>query len=59
MKIVYEYSHLGGSEILEVRYPKENNEIYKVIKGIKASRTKISNEKTSLVNLVYSPRDLK
>jgi len=21
MKIVYEYSHLGGSEILQVRYP--------------------------------------
>ena len=29
MKVVYEYSHLGGSEILKVKYPKENKIIYK------------------------------
>ena len=27
MKIVYEYSHLGGSEILQVRYPDIDQEI--------------------------------
>jgi len=31
MKVVYEYSHLGGSEILQVRYPKINKHIYDVI----------------------------
>jgi len=58
MKIVYEYSHLGGSEILEVRYPKENAEINKAIKDIVASKTKISKEKTSPGKPCYSPKDL-
>lgn len=42
MRIVYEYSHLGGSEILQVRYPGWNSEIYEVIEGIRAERNKIS-----------------
>lgn len=42
MKIVYEYSHLGGSEILKVRYPGIDNEIISVINKITAPRTKIS-----------------
>src|SRR5208283_4634989 len=31
LQIVYEYSHLGGSEILQVRYPEHNRDIYDVI----------------------------
>jgi len=32
---VYEYSHLGGAEILQVRYPQLNREINHVIESIK------------------------
>jgi hypothetical protein len=46
MKIVYEYSHLGGSEILLVRYPEINNQIYETIKNVAARRIKESKEKT-------------
>lgn len=45
MKIVYEYSHLGGPEILQVRYPEINNEVYQVIANIKAKSLKESKEK--------------
>jgi hypothetical protein len=58
MKVVYEYSHLGGSEILQVRYPKFNQEIYDVIKKIKSSKTKISKEKTMMGRALYSPTDM-
>ena len=44
MKIIYEYSHLGGSEILQVRYPKINHLIYDVIAAIKPSKSKITND---------------
>lgn len=46
MNIVYEYSHLGGSEILKVRYPNIEKQVYDVIRVIKPSKTKISKEKT-------------
>ncbi len=36
MKVVYEYSHLGGTEILHVRYPRHEQEIYEIIAGIVA-----------------------
>jgi hypothetical protein len=55
MKVVYEYSHLGGSEILKVNYSQYNNEIYEVIHQIKARRTKISKEKTKKGKALYSP----
>ncbi len=58
MKIVYEYSHLGGSEILQVRYPQQIDEIYKVIAGVQAHRTKISKEKTKQGKTLYSPIDM-
>jgi hypothetical protein len=58
MKVVYEYSHLGGSEILQVRFPKLNKQIYEVIKQIKSSKTKISKEKTMAVRALYSPTDM-
>jgi len=55
MKVVYEYSHLGGSEILTVRYPEINQQIYDVIKNVTAEKTKQSREKTKLGRLLYSP----
>lgn len=58
MKIVYEYSHLGGSEILKVRYPKYEREIYDVIAGVEAHRTKKSKEKTKQGKFLYSPIDM-
>ncbi len=58
MRIVYEYSHLGGAEILEVRYPDWEREIYEVIAQVTAERTKISEEKTMRGRRLYSPRDM-
>ena len=58
MKIVYEYSHLGGSEILQVQYPEILQEIFDVIKSVSAKRTKISKEKTMKGRRLYSPRDM-
>jgi hypothetical protein len=58
MRIVYEYSHLGGSEILQVRYPDCNAEIYEVIASVEARREKISKEKTMPGRLLYSPKAL-
>ena len=58
MKIIYEYSHLGGSEILQVRYPKINHLIYDVIAAIKPSKSKISKEKTMLGKALYSPKEM-
>ena len=58
MKIVYEYSHLGGSEILKVRFPKIDKEINGVIKQIKANKIKVSKEKTMMGEMLYSPVDM-
>jgi hypothetical protein len=58
MKVVYEYSHLGGSEILKVRYPQIEDEIYEVIRSIKGNRSKESKEKTKMGKMLYSPVDM-
>lgn len=58
MKIVYEYSHLGGSEILHQRYPDHEKEIYEVISLVKGNRSKISKEKTKKDRMLYSPIDM-
>jgi hypothetical protein len=58
MKIVYEYSHLGGSEILEVRFPHILRDIYAVIGSIRANRTKISEEKTKKGQMLFDPKDM-
>lgn len=58
MKIIYEYSHLGGSEILQVRFPLINEKINSVIKDVVASRTKISREKTMKDKKLFSPKDM-
>lgn len=58
MKILYEYSHLGGSEILQVRYPKLLKEIYEVISKVKPERTKESKEKTKTGKMLFAPVDM-
>jgi Restriction endonuclease BglII len=57
---VYEYSHLGGSEILRARYPKVNRDIDWAIAKVKArsSRTKVSKEKTRTGRMLYAPKEL-
>lgn len=57
MKKVYEYSHLGGSEILQVRYPEINVEIDSVISSIRnVPKLKKSKEKTKGERMLYSPK---
>ncbi len=58
MKVVYEYSHLGGSEILHVRYPRIEAEIYEVIGQVQASRSKISKEKQMRGKKLIDPKAL-
>ncbi len=58
MKVVYEYSHLGGTEILKVRYPSLEYEIYDVIDSVKAHRIKESKEKTKIGRMLYAPIDM-
>ena len=58
MRIVYEYSHLGGAEILQLRYPECEREIYEIITEVEAKRTKVSKEKTMRGRELYSPTDM-
>lgn len=58
MKIFYEYSHLGGSEILQVRFSEIDRTIYSVIDNVHAKKTKISKEKTMKGKKLYSPVDM-
>ena len=58
MRKIYEYSHLGGSEILQVRYPEIEEEIDSVISDVKAVKTKKSKEKTMKGKMLYSPKDM-
>ena len=59
MKKVYEYSHLGGSQILKVDYPEIDREIDTVINEILGlTKTKTSKEKTMRGRKLYSPKDM-
>lgn len=58
MKIVYEYSHLGGAEILKVHYPHIEAEIYNVISRVQARRLMKSKEKTKMGRELYAPIDM-
>ena len=58
MNIVYEYSHLEGAEILQVRYPRHWQDIHDAIAGVVAEKTKISREKTMRGKRLYSPIDM-
>lgn len=56
MKKVYEYSHLGGTEILKLRYPEVESQIDAVIADIKdVPKPKLSKEKTKADRMLYSP----
>ena len=53
---VYEYSHLGGLEILQKRFPQIDAEVDKIIKAVKLTeKTKVSKEKTMKGKLLYDP----
>ena len=59
MKIVYEYSHLGGKQILQIDYPEILREVHDVIFSINTiTKNKISKEKTNYGKLLYSPKEL-
>ena len=58
MNVAYEYSHLGGSEILQVRYPDHRAEIFDAIEVVAPNRTKVSKEKTMRGRLLYDPVDM-
>lgn len=59
MRKVYEYSHLGGAEILLVRYPQINAEIDEAIAGIGGiEKNKISRERTKRGRALYAPKEL-
>lgn len=56
---VYEYSHLGGSEILQVRYPDINSQIDEAIQHVTVrSKTKVGREKTNTGTMLYSPKEM-
>ncbi len=58
MRIVYEYSHLGGAEILKLNYPDHDREIHEIIAQVVARRVKQSKEKTMPGKWLYSPSDM-
>ncbi|XWN35608.1 MAG: BglII/BstYI family type II restriction endonuclease [Roseivirga sp.] len=59
MKIVYEYSHLGGKQILQIDHAPIYQEIHQVIGSItQIEKTKLSQEKAKSGQMLYSPREL-
>lgn len=58
MKIVYKYSHLGGGEILQVRFPYILEEIIWVIRSVDAVRSKQSLEKNKKGQMLFSPVEM-
>jgi hypothetical protein len=58
MRKIYEYSHLGGAEILHVHFPEYENEVDGVISQVKGRRVKISKEKTMPGRMLISPSDM-
>jgi len=57
MRKSYEYSHLGGSEILHGHFPTIESEIDDIIRSVKPpGKTKVSKEKTKKGRLLYSPK---
>lgn len=58
MRVVYEYSHLGGGEILQVRHPEINAAIYEAVASVKAKRAKESKERTKQGRMLFAPVDM-
>ena len=50
-----EFSHLGGSEILQKKYPDQNEEINKIIERVIGEKSKICEEKNRKGQEIYSP----
>ena len=59
MKVLCEYSHLDGAEILRQKFPDINKEINDVIDGVIGERSKVSLEKNRLGKLLYSSKVFK
>ena len=58
MRIVHDYSHLGGAEILLVHHKAIRQEITDVIRSIgKLPKTKKSKEATKKGRMLYSPKE--
>jgi hypothetical protein len=56
---IFEYSHLGGAEILQVRFGEISKQIDEVIQSVQLpEKTKVSREKTRPGQLLYSPVEL-
>ncbi len=58
MRIFYEYSHLGGKEILQVRFRTHLDEIMSVIKTVRAYKTKVSRERNRRGQRLYDPKQM-
>jgi hypothetical protein len=59
MKKVYEYSHLGGAEILASRFTETDREVDEAIQGVTVTqKTKKSREKGKPGKLMYSPKEM-
>ena len=59
MRIVYTYSHLGGSEILAARFPEIDIEINEAIAATESDfRTKRSRERSRQHRLLFDPRSM-
>lgn len=59
MKIVYEYSHLGGKQIMQVDHPEMLKEIHEVIDAVGSpGKNKVSKEKTKKGRKLYSPKEI-
>ena len=58
MKVVHEYSHLGGAEIIQVRYPDRRKDIYDAIGKVQAKRTKVSKEKAKAGKKLFAPKQM-
>ncbi len=59
MRKVYEYSHLGGAEILASRFPEIAREIDEAIEAVAVTRkTKRSREKGKPGQLLYAPKEI-
>ncbi|MFQ6099013.1 MAG: BglII/BstYI family type II restriction endonuclease [Armatimonadota bacterium] len=56
---VLEYSHLGGAEILIVRYPDISQEIDDIIHSLRdLGKTKVSREMTKRGRRLYAPKEM-
>ena len=59
MRIVHTYSHLGGAEILAVRFPEINTQIDEAINAARSDfRTKRSREQSRQHRLLFDPRSM-